>query len=202
MTDKLLHLRQNPEMFKSFTALQNEVGVSFDSNVIAIASITSDKLSAAFAKAYADTFALNGSKVLIIDANMYNPSLATLLGSSTEDDVLTTSLDVHSAPIQSELQQIEENVSLLTMSQEIYPSHIYRNGDVAAMIEEKKASFDHIVVIVPSVKNHKEVQLLEGIIDSLLLVVRRSVETKKDIFEAACFFQEAKLPLAKAVILR
>ena len=62
----LLEINEHPDLLKSFTALQNEIGVGFDMKTLAVTSVHSDLLAASFAKAFADTFANNGSSALII----------------------------------------------------------------------------------------------------------------------------------------
>ena len=76
----LLDVSSSPAILDRFTALQNEVVVDYDTKVIAIAGVTNDELGAYFAKAYADTYAHNGTSCLIIDANMYEPRLAEIVG--------------------------------------------------------------------------------------------------------------------------
>ena len=184
----LLEINEHPDLLKSFTALQNEIGVGFDMKTLAVTSVHSDTLAASFAKAFADTFANNGSSALIIDANLYDPCLSKSLNLPQEQE--------------PKVHALSEKVGILSLSSEIYPSRIFREGEIAKIIEENRGDYDHVVILVPALREHKEVALLGNVIDSLVLVTQRNVTQKKDIYEACCFLAENKLPLAKVVVLK
>ena len=187
IVEGLLDLEGHPDILQSLVDMQNEIGVGFDMKVLAITSIHNDKMAAAFAKAFADVFAHNGSSSLIIDASLYKPSLAGVLG-------LTGCTH--------ELRVLNDKISVLCSDKEVYPSKLFREKEVQRVIEENKRNFDHIIVLVPAVREHKEIALLKGVIDSAIIVTQRNITQKKDIFDAACFFQAEDLPLSKVVILK
>lgn len=184
----LLEINERPELLKNFTALQNEIGVGFDMKVLAVTSVHSDLLATSFAKAFADTFAANGSNALIIDANLYNPLLLETLGLPQESA--------------GKVQALNDKVSVLSLSGDIYPSRLYREGEIAKIIEENRKGFEHVLVIVPGMREHKEIALLGKVIDSIALITQRNVTQKKEIFEACQFLVAEKLPLAKVVVLK
>ena len=171
-----------------FTALQNDISVSFNTGIVAIASVSDDSLSAAFAKAYADDFALNGGSALIIDANMYDPRLADYLGLTPNEN--------------NEPVQLGEKVSAICLKKEIYPSSVMKEGLVHNLIEAHKGNFNHIVIIAPSIKKHKDISLLSEDLDCVLLLSQRHVTKKADIFNALRYFEAEKLPLAKTILLK
>ena len=197
MIDSLLNVKDNEELSKKLTTLQNEMSVGFNTKVVAITSIKGDETSAAFAKAFADTFGLNGCKTLIVDANLYNPCLNKLLNKGGTPD-----LEVKDQSKDYQITFLSDKVSALCLSKEIYPGEVFKSGIIQKALNEHKEEYDHFVVIVPEIKNHKEIFLLSDILESIVLLTFRSVTKKKDIFEAIQFFKVNNLPLAKTVVLK
>ena len=192
----LLNVKGDDKLYESLTTLQNEIGVGFDMKVVAITSINSDALAAAFAKGFADTFVKNKSNCLIIDANMYNPSLESLLG---ESDL---AIKDNSGSDNYQLLSLEKGLSAIYLNKEIYPSEVFKSGLIQQILEEHGKNYDHIVLLVPSIRDHKEIVLLKDVLQSIILVSQRNVTTKGDIYNACAYFVEESLPLAKTVILK
>lgn len=188
VNSNLLNASNNQEMLNSLTVLQNQIGVSFNTGVIVVTSIRNDELAASFAKALADTYAHNGAKALLLDANLYNPCLKGLLALEDKEAL---------KPI-----ELSDKVSAILMDKEIYPSDVYKSGDIQKLIEDNKKEFEHIIVLVPSVKEHKELMLLKEVTDAIILVAQKNLTRKESIYNAASFFLENKLPLAKTVVLK
>ena len=201
LIDNLLNVKNNDNMFEKLTTLQNEVSVGFNTKVIAITSIKNDKLAGAFSKALADAYNLNGSSTLIIDANLYNPCLEEALGlKGKESDSVAITDNALSGSIR--LVELDKKAGIVCLDKQIYPSDVYKNKVIHKLINENKDKYEHIVVLVPSVKKHKEVTLLKDVIDSILLVTQRDINKKEEIYNALCFFNEAGLPIAKTIILK
>lgn len=178
----LLNIRDNEEMKNALIYLQNEIGVSFSTKVIAISSISCDDLAAAYAKAFAEVYGYNNEKTLIIDANMYNPCLAKML----ED------LKVEKG----------DKVDIVSLDKEIYPAEAYKSGAVKKVLEEHKDKYTHYLILVPSIDEHKEISLIADSLDSIILVTRRNFTRKESIFNAIQYCRANNLPLAETVILK
>ncbi len=191
MIKNLLTFTNSDQVFESLTALQNEIGVGYSTKVIAVTSINNEDLAAAFARGLSKTFAYNGSSSYLIDANLYNPSLERVYVNEDGSSELT---------LQSSLIKDKEQVEVL--KQETYPSEVYKNKAIHHIVDRNKDRYDHFVIIVPPINKHKELALLNDLVDSVILVTERNKTTRGSIYEAAAFCQEAKLPLAKTVIIK
>ena len=196
MIKGLTNVKDNEELAKSLTTLQNEITVGFDTKVIAITSIKNDDLAADFAKAFAEAYSLNGAKSLIIDANLYNPCLEGILNNSEESNI-----DVETDE-NLKMVNVDKNVDAYCLNKETYPSEVYKSQRIHNLIKDNDGKYDHFIVLVPSIKEHKEIILLNDILDASILVVRKNVTKKEHIFNAVQFFEVNKLPLAKTVILK
>ena len=181
------NINKDDALFERFTTLQNEIGASFDNKVTAITSISGDEIPAHFARAYADAFARNGSSVLLIDANMYNPVLKDILGGEGDD---------------KKPAKISDKVAAIYLNKETYPSNILKAGIVHNLVKEYGEQYEHIVILVPSIKKHKEVVLLKEILGSIVIVTQRNRTRKGDIYNAIQYCAVEQLPLAKVSILK
>ena len=191
MIANFLDVKNHKNIADGLTTLQNEISVGFNTNVVAISSINSDKLAAAFAKGFAETYGLNNEKTLIIDANLYNPCLQDVIGSANKVESKEETILV-----------IDDKTKAICMNKEVYPADKYKEKAVHKIIEDNKKEYDHFIILVPEIRSHKEVYLLGDIIQSIVLVTQRNVTKKKDIYEAIQFFNVNKLPLAKTVVLK
>lgn len=191
MIANFLDVKNHKNIADGLTTLQNEISVGFNTNVVSVTSINSDKLAAAFAKGFAETYGLNGEKTLIIDANLYNPCLQDVIGGANKVESKEETILV-----------IDDKTKAICMNKEVYPADKYKEKAVHKIIEDNKKEYDHFIVLVPEIRSHKEVYLLGDIIQSIILVTQRNVTKKKDIYEAIQFFNVNKLPLAKTVVLK
>ena len=184
----------NEELLNTLTVLQNDVSVYHKVKVTAITSIKDEPLAAAFAKAYALAYSHNGSSSLIIDANLYNPSLKEFLTEEGEE--------CKEGEKPFKLSSIDERTKAICLEKEVYPSVVFKSGLIQKLIKDNENKYEHFIVIVPDVKTHKEVTLLSDVVDSVILVTQKNATIKKHIYDALVFFSENNLPLAKTVILK
>ena len=247
LKNSLLNVENNRGLLNSFTVLQNEIGVYFDTKVIGVTSIKLDEVAAAFAKGFADAYKKNGAKVLIIDANLYSPLLKDLLDEEfkvapreekeiepnyeDEEELEEAAEQAEEAkeevveePVQEKVEEVEEakeeeihpvveivpaqlvalneSVSVICLNQEIYPSEVYKSGLIQKLIKDNEKDFDHIIVLVPSVRQHKEVVLLKDVLTAIILLTQKNLTRKENIYNALQFFAKEELPLAKTVVLK
>ena len=196
--ETLLNVKDNEELFTSLTTLQNEISVGFNTKVIAITGIKGEELTAAFAKGFGEAFSLNGSKTLVVDANLYNPCLAKLLNNGEDE----SDVEIVEKNQQYKITTINDKLSTLSLNKQIYPSELLKSGVIQKALEDHKDEFEHFIIIVPEIKNHKEIFLLGDVIESIVLLTFKNITRKKDIFDAIQFMNVNKLPLAKTVLLK
>lgn len=191
----LLTSKDKEEKIKALTTLQNEISVSFPTKIVAIAGIKDDELAAYFAKAFADAYSANGSTSLIIDANLYDQKLRTIIGGSD-------SVEVKEDGKEKQFLFVDKNTEAWCLDNEIYPSTVYKSGVIQKTINDNKDKYDHFILIVPSIKEHKEMSLLKDVIDSIILISQKNVTLKEHIYYAIQYLYENNLPLAKTVVLK
>lgn len=187
----LLNASLDDETIDRLTSLQNEIGVSFSTKVIAITSINDDSLAVAFAKAFASAYSVNNERTLIIDANLYNPLLRRAL--KENDGERSGGYKV---------TFVDGKTNAVCLQKETYPSEVLKGGIVQKIINENQGNYDHFVVLVPSIKEHKEIVLLKDVLTAIVLVAQKDVTKKEHIFNAIQYCAANQLPLAKTVVLK
>ena len=194
MINNLLSVENREKTLDKLTVLQNEISVAFNNKVIVITSIGEDALAAAFAKAFADAFIHNGSSALLIDANLYNPCLGELLSLPAQK--------ANKEDPKIEVTKQSEKLGVVCLDKETYPGEIYKSGFIQELVKANQETYEHTVILMPSVKSHKDVSLMADILDSVLLIARRDVTKKSQVFYALQYLYAEKLPVSKTVILK
>ena len=202
LVDSLLNVKENEGMLERITKLQNEINVEFDSKIIAVATISDSKLSAALAKALADTYDINESTSLIIDANLYDPCLMDMINVQEDSNSEEIKIKDKSSIEGYKVHQLSKNTKLVSVNKQKYPANFFKNKVIESWIKNEFKDIDHIIIVVPTLQEHKEILLLKDVLKCGLLVTQRGATKKKDIFEAISYFKENDLPLASTVILK
>lgn len=201
--DNLLNVRNNKDLFKALTFLQNDITVGFNTKIIAVTSLDNDNLAAAFAKAFSDVYSANNLSCLIIDANLYDPCLNKVLSNNRTDSSMFIEVrDTSSISGGARTGFSSNRTKTISMDRSIYPSDVYKNKGVHQIVNDNINLYDRIIILVPSIKKHKEIALLSDIIGSVLLIAQRGITKKEDIFNAIQFCEENKLPLAKTIVVK
>ena len=182
---KFLSIQESDKTFDELTSLQNEINTHGDSSRIIIAGINDDYLAATFSKAFADAYVIKGKKVIIFDANFYEPQLTQLLN------------------IQSnKVERINKNESIFSFDRDPYPTEKNKIDSFLKTINSKAKSFDYTIVVAPNTVSHKDILLLAGKTDHILLVSRRDVTERKAIFNSLKIFEDCSYPTPEVIVVK
>ena len=172
---KLLDAANNKAFLSEVSRLENDISVFHDTSVVAITSIDGDFISATFAKALANSYAQNGLRALIVDANFYNPSLTDIFPQIP--------FKASSSSVFHEKYDVNNNLSVITCSSCVYPSRVYKSSEVHNLIANNASVFDRIILLIPSIITHGEVSLLSGTLSTVLCLVKKDVTKKSEVFD-------------------
>lgn len=127
----------------------------------------------------AAAFAYQGSRVLMIDADLRRPTLHMLAGSANEiglSSVLTGAVSANDA-IQP--HQAIENLSILSSGPiPPMPAELLSSRRFVQVLEEMKQQFDYILIDAPPVLLVTDPVLLAPSVEGVVLVARAGVTTK------------------------
>ncbi len=183
----LLNVRADSDRKKIIVRLQNDIASLSSTKVIAVVPVDESDLAAAFAEAMRITYEENGSKTMLIDANLYHPCLRSLLGNSYS-----------SATDQGHEKMLP---SVYCFDTVVYPGDFYKSGEVQKKIKDGTSEYDRVIVITSEIREHKELALLANCLDTTVLVARRGFTKKEDVFNAISFLGAEKIPVSRVVIL-
>lgn len=161
--------------------VQDELGSLFNTSVIAFTSIDDGNSVIDFAKQFADVYASNNVKCLVMDANLYKP----LLGLKETDKIIKST----------------GCVDMISYSQRKYPYEFFKDQKFISEIEKYKKEYSHILLVLPNVFEHKEMSILKDVIDCSLLICRKDEDNREVVYNAVSYLKDNDLKLAKVVVL-
>lgn len=143
----------------------------------------------------AKTLALLGKKVILLDADLRNPSVAHTIGINDEDIGLSQYL----AAIEKKINIIhqEDNFDVVVAGvQPPNPSQLLAGERVDALLDDLKKQYDFIIIDVPPVGVVSDALLLKERITGYLLVVRAETSKYTDELRIVEEFEKTSAPVA------
>ena len=138
----------------------------------------------------------------MIDANLYNPSLDGYIQKYNNEDTFSLVEKSQSLKGNSIETRIGNKAKTISLDKQVYPGNTYKDKVVHKLVQDNKNLYEHIIILVPSIKQHKDVVLLSDVVNTSLLVVKRNVTRKEDIYNAIQFYSANQLPLAKTIVVK
>lgn len=177
------------EMYRALRTKLRIIGNGLPAQVMVVTSATAGEGKSLTTANLAITFALEGKKTLIVDADMRKPSLhqaflrANRVGlASVLDESCTVAEAIRTTDI-DRLQLVTAGNPLLN------PAELIGSGRMLNVIEELRGMYDVILIDSPPLLKTSDAQLLSLLADGVLLVVRsgkvkrRAVERAKDMLQ-------------------
>lgn len=190
---KLLSFNKESKTFKEISSLQSDLCIAYDTKVVLVTSANDDYLAAAFSKAFANAYALNGKKALVIDANFYNPQLSGMLHLSNDSENDSAFNNVFN---------LEENIDVVCSKKEEYPGETIKSDAVGKLINENKDNYDHIIVIAPNLKEHEDALFFTKDAGCVLLTTKRNVTTKSLVYKSIQLFKDNKVSNYRIALIK
>ena len=155
-------------LYTRFQSLRSDI--PFKS--IAIASPTTGDGKSTVAINLAQIAAEAGQKVLLVDANLYNPQIHLKLGLANNQglsDVLTNNLNFNHVITQ---YSTEQNLFVVTSGTAIFshPSKLFSSSRMQNFVEFAKASFDLVIYDSPHILGLLDSNILAQQLDGIILV--------------------------------
>ncbi len=123
----------------------------------------------------------NNDKVLLIDADLRKPKLHKIMGLERLPGV--TGIVFEEKELNSVVQQIKDvkNLDILTAGDALLkPTEILGSQHFKTIMEEARASYDVIVIDVPSVLSVSDAMIISQMSDGVLFVVTRKSTSRSD----------------------
>jgi Mrp family chromosome partitioning ATPase len=138
------------------------------------------------------------TRVLILDANLRNPSLQKLFGTEPEfhmDDFLG---DQYQKPA---FHKLTENLSVLPAAVSKHnPSAIYHSEKMKRFMAECKTQFDVILLNSSSLKKNNDGMILSTLADAVVYIINEGQERKQAVAAILASLQSKKINLIGVIL--
>ncbi|MBO9605738.1 MAG: CpsD/CapB family tyrosine-protein kinase [Paenibacillaceae bacterium] len=188
------------EMYRALRTKLRIIGNGQPAQVLVVTSATAGEGKSLTTANLAITFALEGKKTLIVDADMRKPALhqaflrANRVGlASVLDESCTVSEAIRTTDI-DRLQLVTAGNPLLN------PAELIGSGRMLKVVEELRGMYDVILIDCPPLLTTSEAQLLSLLADGVLLVVRSGKVKRRAVERAKSMLEQSGARLFGAVL--
>ncbi len=124
-----------------------------------------------------------GHKVVLIDADMRRPSIASVLEMPMSPGLSNLLVDENTDAIRSEV--VHENLSVL-LSGDIppNPSELVVSDKMKALIEKLRGAYDYVIVDLPPVNLVSDPIMMSRHLDGMIVIVRHGHTRRRDVTDA------------------
>lgn len=145
--------------------------------------------------------AKKGYKVLLIDGDFRNPSVAQLLELSNEDKGIVDVLQ-GTVPADEVIQQYHDmNLWILSGTKaQNRVSKLYRSGSLKELVEKYEKEMDYIIIDTPPCAMMNDAALAADCADAVLLVIRQDYAHRQKIQEGVEVLDSSRAALIGCVI--
>lgn len=154
--------------------------------VVVVTSPSPDEGKSTVATGLAVTLARAGSRVLLVDGNLWRPRVPRYLGLEVADRGLTDVLTGAAQP--SDLIRVTEDGRLDVLPagpMPADPGELFQSAAMRALLERLRQSYDYILVDAPPVLPVIDAAAMSASVDGYLLVTRHGRTKRDDVAEAA-----------------
>lgn len=181
------------EQFKNLKVRISELGSQAPLRVIAMSSPLTEDGKSLISANLAVSFAKDpGRKVILVDCDLRNPSLQKLLGTSADPGLMGYLESEHMQP-HCYIRRLGKLFFMTAGGVAENPIELLSNPRMGALIACLKTEFDTVILDCPPFGPISDAQILTGLADGLLLVLRCGKTTYGAMEEAARSFDRSKL---------
>jgi len=199
----ITHHRVKQRILEQYDALRATIGFINSKNeikTIACTSANSDEGKGAVISNLGLTLARENKKILLLDADLRNPSLHLFFGLENNvgiSDLLQERCFLKDLVLQTSLN----NLFILTAGEEVANSFELLSSDLMKrLLEEASLSFDIILVNVSPILETADGLIGGSICEHVLFVVKKGSTTKTDLQESMILLEKAQIRLIGTVL--
>lgn len=160
-----------------------------DHNVVQITSASAAAGKTTFALMLARSLAQCGKRVLLVDADLRNPTLARRLGVKTDSPGLIDSLISEGADAHTIMPSNVERLSVLPAGRPANPSEaeMLANGRLVQCLNRWRAQYDFVLLDSPPLLPVADARIMARHADGTILLAREGHSRREDVVESlAC----------------
>lgn len=195
------NIKDNEKIIDSTIKIQNNINIYANSKVIAVAVAKEDISLNIVARAIAEVYALQNRSTLLIDCNMYNPSINKMYNKEFIEVGLNNILE-DNFNAEKLINKFSSNLDVVFTNKANYPTEIFKSKQYIEFICNAKNKYDHVILVMPSIVEHQDILLSKDLITAALLVARKNKVSKKDLFDSIQTLEVNNLPYVGTIYLK
>ena len=175
------------EQYRRLRQRIEELGQSRKTQVIAITSaVASDGKTLTAANLAGALSHREGARILLIDADLRHPSIASLLGRKCQGGGIEAALEGGKAPLAAFVEPIDGgSVWLLPCEKSCQsPYELLTSARFGQLVNEARAQYDYVIVDTPPLVPVPDATLVRRVVDGYLVVVAAARTPRKLVGEA------------------
>lgn len=185
----------------AYGILKNSIDNKLDgksSKTILITSAESNEGKTTVATKLAKNIAMSEKTVVLVDANLRNPSVNILMNIENGEgliDVIDKNFNI------DDVIKIKDNCSILTSGSKVenFSAKLEQN-EMKELINNLRSKFDYVIIDAPSALSNADAKILSAYVDGVLLVVRTGFSKIADIKMVKKEFEINKINLLGTVL--
>lgn len=192
LRDKFSHI---VEIFAGITAVLSSKKFADKTQMLLVCSVMPEEGKTISACNLAINFALNGSKTLLIDADLRRPQLINVFNIDEEHPSLLEWLSAKDNRLSHEeliTRGIIEKLDIITSRpiREINPAELLGRGNLVELLNWARGKYDRIIIDSPPLGPVGDAQVLANLVDSVILVSRLGKTRRRALKFALSRFYE------------
>lgn len=185
----------------AYGILKNSIDNKLDeksSKTILITSAKSNEGKTTVATKLAKNIAMSEKTVVLVDANLRNPSVNILMNIENGEGLIDV-IDKNSNI--DDVIKIKDNCSILTSGSKVenFSAKLEQN-EMKELINNLRSKFDYVIIDAPSALSNADAKILSAYADGVLLVVRTGFSKIADIKMVKKEFEINKINLLGTVL--
>ena len=171
-----------------------------DAKVFAVTSVAASEGKTTVASNLAFTFASEGKRVLIVDADMRRPTVHTVFGVGRSPGLADTLVDSAATSHAGHRSHVEGLTILPAGSVAPNPSELLGSEAFSDLLARARSSFDIVIVDTPPLLAVTDPALVGSITDGLLLIVRALATDRNALAMAASELRRMEIPVLGVIM--
>lgn len=201
----ITHARPRSQAAESFRAFRTSImlsAIGTPPKVILVTSPMPQEGKSVISANLALVMSQRGSRVLLVDADLRQPSLAEMFGMKSGNTGLSTSITGAGTPGEAVMPVSEiPNLSIVPAGPTPpQPAELLASDVMKGFIARWRDEFDHIIIDTPPCLSVTDAVLLSPEADGVILVVRSGQTTKAALRRACDVLAQVRAPLMGVVL--
>ncbi len=189
----------NEKINEKILLIQNEINIYGQSKIISITSCENSYGACYFSCLLGQKYSLKSEKTIILDCNLYHPILSQFF--DYEENCVLNNIMEENIDFSKMIKTENDSLSVVFSKKNDFPTEIFKSSNFCQFIDYLKNIYDHIIIITPSLVEHKDLILFKNYLSASFLVSVKELTLRKNVFEAVKFLENNHFPFIGTILI-